>query len=130
MRDFARNEVVMIGHIVQQLSSAHSHTIQTDWTTHVVMDLPSRFVNHACGGSMVNVGIVVLQSQALQALQLQLNDDHDDTANDTNNSTNSQLVMGDARAGSIIMVRSVNQPRLKLSQALQHLDGWNCRKSP
>ena len=34
------------------------HSIQTNWHTHVVMTLPNRFLNHACG-STSNVGLVL-----------------------------------------------------------------------
>jgi hypothetical protein len=32
-----------------------SHSIQKDWESHVIMDLPGRFINHSCDA---NVGIV------------------------------------------------------------------------
>jgi len=37
-------------------SSSSAHSIQTGWDEHVIMDLPARFLNHACG-SGANVGV-------------------------------------------------------------------------
>jgi SET domain-containing protein len=56
LKDYPQGHVLMTGRIVQTLDTRHTHTIQTDWNTHVVMDLPSRLINHVCGGN-ANVGI-------------------------------------------------------------------------
>jgi len=40
---------------IDESSSRTSHTIQTDWNTHVTMDLPAILINHSCNA---NVGIV------------------------------------------------------------------------
>jgi hypothetical protein len=40
---------------LHKMEARNSHSVQTDWTMHVHMDLPARFINHSCDA---NVGIV------------------------------------------------------------------------
>lgn len=51
MRDFEPGDVVLRSTAVQVFSEPNSHTIQTDWNTHVIMDLPALLLNHVCNSS-------------------------------------------------------------------------------
>ena len=82
-RDFQKGDIVMEGRAqsYQRFDAAATssifttpgtHTIQVDWSKHVKLDLPSRFVNHICG--MANVGIVRPTTKAVFT-------DNDDSTN-------------------------------------------------
>jgi hypothetical protein len=55
LSDFQAGDLVMRGRALEMGPAKDAHTIQTDWNTHAVMDLPARFVNHVCNEA--NVGI-------------------------------------------------------------------------
>ena len=52
---FQPNEVLFKAKAKEELKTKHSHSIQKDFDTHVIMDLPARFINHSCDA---NTGIV------------------------------------------------------------------------
>jgi hypothetical protein len=41
-----KKDVLFRAKAIEQLSTKTSHTIQKDFNTHVLMDLPGRFINH------------------------------------------------------------------------------------
>jgi uncharacterized protein len=53
---FESGTVLFAGSALHVSSEQGSHTIQTAMTQHIVMDLPARFTNHACGSS-ANMGL-------------------------------------------------------------------------
>lgn len=55
LKDYSPDERVMVGKCLMVEPEQGTHTIQTDWKTHVFMDLPSRYSNHVCGTA--NLGI-------------------------------------------------------------------------
>ena len=55
MRDFRKWDLVMRAKALSFSNEQGTHTIQTDWNTHVYMDLPARFVNHSCGEATVGI---------------------------------------------------------------------------
>lgn len=55
LRDYATNDKVIVGRSLWTEPEQGTHTIQTDWKTHIVMDLPARFINHVCGTA--NLGV-------------------------------------------------------------------------
>ena len=52
---FGPGDLVLTSKAVSSSSVRDSHSIQTDWNTHVRMDLPARLLNHSCHA---NVGLV------------------------------------------------------------------------
>lgn len=50
-RDFRKGDKVMTSKAIEE-RPRDSHTIQTGDNTHVLIDLPSRFVNHACEANL------------------------------------------------------------------------------
>jgi uncharacterized protein len=60
LRTFQLEQLVMTSRAVD-LPHQTSHSIQIGWDRHVHMDLPARFVNHACRGA--NVGIRLNRNQ-------------------------------------------------------------------
>jgi uncharacterized protein len=61
LRCFLRDQLVMTSRATD-LPRQTSHSIQIGWDRHVHMDLPARFVNHACRGG-ANVGIRLNDNQ-------------------------------------------------------------------
>jgi len=59
-REFQADEVVLTANILETSSFRHSHTLQIGTDKHVLIDLPSRFINHACGPDKTNVGIRII----------------------------------------------------------------------
>jgi hypothetical protein len=55
LREFQAGALVMRGRALESGPAKDKHTVQTDWNTHAMMDLPARFVNHVC--NVANVGI-------------------------------------------------------------------------
>ena len=55
LREFCPGEVVYTSNCIRKTEKRSSHTIQKDWKSHVVMDLPARFTNHSCEP---NVGVI------------------------------------------------------------------------
>jgi hypothetical protein len=55
LSDFQAGDLVMRGRALEMGPAKDAHTIQTDWNTHAIMDLPARFVNHVCNEA--NLGI-------------------------------------------------------------------------
>ena len=55
LREFGPGEVVYTSNCIRKNEKRSSHTIQKDWKSHVVMDLPARFTNHSCEP---NVGVI------------------------------------------------------------------------
>ena len=53
-RRFAPDDLVMSARAVVESDVRSSHSVQTDWDEHVVMDLPATLINHSCDA---NVGI-------------------------------------------------------------------------
>jgi hypothetical protein len=53
--EFQAGDLVMQGRAIEMGPAKDMHTIQTDWNTHAMMDLPARFVNHVCNEA--NLGI-------------------------------------------------------------------------
>ncbi len=53
-RHFAPDDLVMSARAVAKSDVRSSHSVQTDWDEHVVMDLPATLINHSCDA---NVGI-------------------------------------------------------------------------
>jgi hypothetical protein len=53
--EFQTGDLVMRGRSIESGPAKDAHTVQTDWNTHAMMDLPARFVNHVCNEA--NVGI-------------------------------------------------------------------------
>jgi hypothetical protein len=53
--EFQAGDMVMQGRALEMGPAKDAHTIQTDWNTHAIMDLPARFVNHVCNEA--NLGI-------------------------------------------------------------------------
>jgi hypothetical protein len=49
---FRPGELVMRGKAMQVSSEPCSHSVQTDWDRHVIMDLPARYINHSCDASV------------------------------------------------------------------------------
>ncbi len=51
-RDITSGEMIFSARAIDVLHGGDgaktSHTVQTGWVTHVVMDLPARFINHSC----------------------------------------------------------------------------------
>ena len=54
-REFSKGEIVLESQALNTSSIQDTHTIQTDWGTHVFMDLPARFANHMCASP--NLGL-------------------------------------------------------------------------
>ena len=54
-RDFEKGDYIMTGSSKSSSKKKGTHTIQTNYDTHVIMDLPAILINHSCFG---NVGIV------------------------------------------------------------------------
>eukprot|EP00586_Coscinodiscus_wailesii_P020947 CAMPEP_0172494326 /NCGR_PEP_ID=MMETSP1066-20121228/45227_1 /TAXON_ID=671091 /ORGANISM="Coscinodiscus wailesii, Strain CCMP2513" /LENGTH=177 /DNA_ID=CAMNT_0013265217 /DNA_START=208 /DNA_END=741 /DNA_ORIENTATION=- len=52
-RTFSKHEKVMTAKALA-VTARDAHTLQKDWDKHVLVDLPSRFINHSCEA---NVGI-------------------------------------------------------------------------
>lgn len=59
-RDFRKGDKVMTSKAIEE-RPRDSHTIQTSDNTHVLIDLPSRFVNHSCNP---NLGVLDNDFQA------------------------------------------------------------------
>ena len=58
IRPIPKDTLVMSGKVIDTTSTRGSHTIQTDWNTHVIMNEPAVLVNHSCDSlESVNVGI-------------------------------------------------------------------------
>lgn len=53
--EFQVGDLVMRGSALEMGPTKDAHSIQTDWNTHALMDLPARFVNHVCNEA--NLGI-------------------------------------------------------------------------
>jgi hypothetical protein len=53
--EFQAGALVMRGRAIESGPVKDAHTVQMDWNTHALMDLPARFVNHVCNEA--NVGI-------------------------------------------------------------------------
>ena len=51
-QNFSTGDLVMESKSLASYANPGSHTIQTGWNTHVHMDLPARFVNHGCMGTV------------------------------------------------------------------------------
>lgn len=64
---FTKGETVISSRAVSSTKDRHSHSIQTDWNTHVVVDLPARFINHSCEA---NTGILDNNSGAYDFIAL------------------------------------------------------------
>mmetsp|Transcript_17399 Transcript_17399/g.22619 ORF Transcript_17399/g.22619 Transcript_17399/m.22619 type:complete len:198 (+) Transcript_17399:112-705(+) len=47
-RNFSKGEIVIAARALETQSEPNSHSIQTGWKRHVMMDLPARFLNHMC----------------------------------------------------------------------------------
>ena len=54
-KNFSQGDLCFSANAIGTYSERTSHTVQTSWTTHTLMDLPGRFINHCC---TANVGIV------------------------------------------------------------------------
>jgi hypothetical protein len=53
---YKKGDLIARGHALSVSSEKTRHTIQTDWNLHAHMDLPARFINHACN-QKANVGL-------------------------------------------------------------------------
>ena len=53
-RTFFKGQKVMSSKALGAMATRDSHSVQTGWNQHVLIDLPARFINHSCGA---NVGI-------------------------------------------------------------------------
>jgi hypothetical protein len=53
-RSIQKSEFIFGSRALSVIPERNDHSIQTGWTTHVIMDLPGRFINHSCDA---NVGI-------------------------------------------------------------------------
>ncbi|CAE8658465.1 unnamed protein product [Polarella glacialis] len=51
-RAFSANELVFRSQAVNVAATRNSHSMQTDWHKHVMVDLPTRFLNHNCSASL------------------------------------------------------------------------------
>jgi hypothetical protein len=65
LKEWKVGELVMTGYALEVTTHRDQRTIQTDHEQHVTMDLPARFVNHACG-RRANVGIRPCSSSSSQ----------------------------------------------------------------
>ena len=54
LRDFHVGELIMSATATQVTENKNSHTVQTGWNSHALMDLPASMINHNCSA---NVGI-------------------------------------------------------------------------
>lgn len=54
LRDFHEGDLVMSATAKQVTSTKNSHTVQTSWKSHALMDLPASLINHKCSA---NVGV-------------------------------------------------------------------------
>jgi len=61
---FAPHQVVLTAQILETSSVPNSHTIQLDWDRHARLDLPGRFLNHACDA---NVGLTLHDNELVFA---------------------------------------------------------------
>jgi hypothetical protein len=52
---FQKGDFVMRGTAIDQSAVQTKHSVQSDWDSHVEMDLPARFINHICNDA--NVGV-------------------------------------------------------------------------
>lgn len=50
-RSFPKGEALFRGRSLESNDMPTSHSIQTDWDTHVMMDLPAILSNHSCGAN-------------------------------------------------------------------------------
>ena len=48
LRAIRRGDLVIIGRAVQVVPHRTTHSFQVDWTTHVDLDAPARYINHSC----------------------------------------------------------------------------------
>jgi hypothetical protein len=53
-RPIQKSELIFGSRALSIIRERNDHSIQTGWNTHVIMDLPGRFINHSCDA---NVGI-------------------------------------------------------------------------
>lgn len=53
-KDFAAGDLVMSSRSLAETKTSGSHTVQIDWETHILMDLPAILINHSCDA---NIGI-------------------------------------------------------------------------
>lgn len=65
VKDFEAGTLLFTGYALQGAFQRQqgTHTIQTALNTHVTMDLPARFTNHACGG-LANMGVRLPQAHS------------------------------------------------------------------
>jgi hypothetical protein len=57
-QSFQKGDVVMQARSLQVATFQDSHSIQIGWGTHILVDLPARFVNHICGRATLGIQIV------------------------------------------------------------------------
>lgn len=55
LTSFQKGDFVMRGTAIDQSAVQTKHSVQSDWDSHVEMDLPARFINHICNDA--NVGV-------------------------------------------------------------------------
>ena len=48
LQSFKENDFLFQAYIAEDSLAAMSHSIQVDWSRHVKIDLPGRFLNHSC----------------------------------------------------------------------------------
>jgi hypothetical protein len=70
-KTFAPNQIVLSAHALSPSSSiskkATSHSIQLDWNTHVLMELPAVLLNHSCHA---NIGVLENEHNAYDFIAL------------------------------------------------------------
>jgi hypothetical protein len=55
LRDFDEGEFLMRGNVLERKTEPDSHSLQTGFDEHTIIDLPARFINHRCNDA--NVGV-------------------------------------------------------------------------
>ena len=52
LRDFRRGDMVVSANAVYATNDKDSHTVQTDWDAHALMDVPATLINHSCSANV------------------------------------------------------------------------------
>ena len=52
LRNFQKGDLVVTATAVRTISVKDSHTVQIDWNTHSLMDVPATLINHSCSANV------------------------------------------------------------------------------
>lgn len=51
-KNLEKGDLIMSANCILDAEERDSHSVQKSWKRHVIMDLPSRFINHSCDASV------------------------------------------------------------------------------